>query len=150
MDDLELVAVSTDAHAVVEESRELESRETIFSQKCLRSSTQVVALRRETKTIAQAIQTMHNDMARLDELIAAQSTLQSSLSAANYTLEGDFMLKLKGMEQHSVEMDVSLPSVTDAETARELVAYSHKVCPYSNATRGNIDVTITANGEAIG
>jgi organic hydroperoxide reductase OsmC/OhrA len=23
---------------------------------------------------------------------------------------------------------------------------AHKVCPYSNATRGNIDVTLTANG----
>ena len=49
----------------------------------------------------------------------------------------------------SVEMDVTLPSVDDAETARELVAYAHKVCPYSHATRGNIDVTITANGEPV-
>ena len=50
----------------------------------------------------------------------------------------------------SVEMDVTLPAVADAGTARELVEYAHRVCPYSNATRGNIDVTITANGEAIG
>ena len=50
----------------------------------------------------------------------------------------------------SVEMDVSLPSVPDADTARELVEIAHKVCPYSNATRGNIDVTITANGQVVG
>jgi Ohr subfamily peroxiredoxin len=50
----------------------------------------------------------------------------------------------------SVEMDVSLPSVEDGDTARELVAYAHRVCPYSHATRGNIDVTITANGEPVG
>jgi Ohr subfamily peroxiredoxin len=49
----------------------------------------------------------------------------------------------------SVEMDVTLPSVADADTARELVEYAHKVCPYSNATRGNIDVAITANGQPI-
>jgi len=30
--------------------------------------------------------------------------------------------------------------------ASELVAAAHRVCPYSNATRGNIDVTLTANG----
>ena len=32
-----------------------------------------------------------------------------------------------------------------AETARALVASAHQVCPYSNATRGNIDVRITAH-----
>jgi Ohr subfamily peroxiredoxin len=50
----------------------------------------------------------------------------------------------------SVEMDVTLPSVTDADTARELVGRAHEVCPYSNATRGNIEVVITANGRPVG
>jgi lipoyl-dependent peroxiredoxin len=45
-----------------------------------------------------------------------------------------------------VELDVTLPSVDDADQAVELVRAAHKVCPYSNATRGNIDVTLTANG----
>ena len=48
-----------------------------------------------------------------------------------------------------VELDVSLPSITDAGAARDLVAAAHKVCPYSNATRGNIDVQITVNGEPL-
>ena len=30
----------------------------------------------------------------------------------------------------------------DQATADELVAEAHQVCPYSNATRGNIDVAI--------
>jgi osmotically inducible protein OsmC len=50
----------------------------------------------------------------------------------------------------SVELDVRLPSVDDAEEAKRIVAAAHKVCPYSNATRGNIDVTLTANGEPVG
>ena len=45
----------------------------------------------------------------------------------------------------SVELDVTLPSV-EGEAAVELVREAHKVCPYSNATRGNIDVKLTANG----
>lgn len=45
----------------------------------------------------------------------------------------------------AVELAVTLPSVDD-EQAIELVREAHKVCPYSNATRGNIDVTLTANG----
>lgn len=41
-----------------------------------------------------------------------------------------------------VELDCELPDV-DPRVARELVDKAHEVCPYSNATRGNIDVTIT-------
>jgi Ohr subfamily peroxiredoxin len=48
-----------------------------------------------------------------------------------------------------VELDVTLPSVSDPEAAKDLVAKAHKVCPYSNATRGNIDVKLTVNGEAV-
>jgi Ohr subfamily peroxiredoxin len=48
-----------------------------------------------------------------------------------------------------VELDVTLPSVSDAETAVELVRTAHTVCPYSNATRGNIDVALTANGTPV-
>jgi Ohr subfamily peroxiredoxin len=45
----------------------------------------------------------------------------------------------------SVELDVTLPSI-EGDEAVELVREAHKVCPYSNATRGNIDVKLTANG----
>jgi osmotically inducible protein OsmC len=48
-----------------------------------------------------------------------------------------------------VELHVTLPQVSDAEAAKELVAAAHEVCPYSNATRGNIDVVLTANGQAV-
>jgi osmotically inducible protein OsmC len=48
----------------------------------------------------------------------------------------------------SVELDVTLPSV-EGTAAAELVREAHKVCPYSNATRGNIEVTLTANGAAV-
>jgi Ohr subfamily peroxiredoxin len=48
----------------------------------------------------------------------------------------------------AVELHVSLPSVED-EAAAELVREAHKVCPYSNATRGDIEVTLTANGKPL-
>ncbi|QBE63661.1 organic hydroperoxide resistance protein [Pseudoduganella lutea] len=41
-----------------------------------------------------------------------------------------------------VELKISLPGL-DRETADKLVQAAHIVCPYSNATRGNIDVTLT-------
>jgi Ohr subfamily peroxiredoxin len=41
-----------------------------------------------------------------------------------------------------VALNVSLPSLDRAD-AEKLVAAAHQVCPYSNATRGNIDVKLT-------
>ncbi|KAB1977336.1 MULTISPECIES: organic hydroperoxide resistance protein [Streptomyces] len=41
----------------------------------------------------------------------------------------------------AVALSVSLP-VLDADVAAGLVDAAHEVCPYSNATRGNIEVTI--------
>lgn len=42
----------------------------------------------------------------------------------------------------TVELAVSLPGV-DGATAKDLVEKAHQVCPYSNATRGNIAVELT-------
>jgi hypothetical protein len=50
----------------------------------------------------------------------------------------------------AVELDVTLPQVQDPEQAARIVAAAHQVCPYSNATRGNIDVTLTVNGRDVG
>jgi Ohr subfamily peroxiredoxin len=44
-----------------------------------------------------------------------------------------------------VELRISLPSLTE-EQAVELVGKAHRVCPYSNATRDNIDVALVVNG----
>lgn len=42
----------------------------------------------------------------------------------------------------AVRMKVSLPGM-DRAAAQALIDAAHQVCPYSNATRGNIDVAIT-------
>ncbi len=55
-----------------------------------------------------------------------------------------------GVFNVAVELRVTLPQVTDPEEAVRIVAEAHEVCPYSNATRGNIDVKLTANGHEVG
>ncbi|WP_251359684.1 organic hydroperoxide resistance protein [Kangiella sp. TOML190] len=42
----------------------------------------------------------------------------------------------------TVELAVKLPGLAEAE-AQELVEKAHQVCPYSNATRNNIDVKLS-------
>ena len=43
----------------------------------------------------------------------------------------------------AVELAVALPGVSDREQAQQAVETAHQYCPYSNATRGNIQVTLT-------
>lgn len=42
----------------------------------------------------------------------------------------------------AVRMTINLPGM-DKAAAQQLVDAAHQVCPYSNATRGNINVTLT-------
>lgn len=42
----------------------------------------------------------------------------------------------------AVSMKISVPGM-DKAAAQALVTAAHEVCPYSNATRGNIDVSLT-------
>jgi osmotically inducible protein OsmC len=49
------------------------------------------------------------------------------------TVDGGFFLQAR--------LNVSLPGL-DRETAQALVDAAHQTCPYSKATRGNIDVVI--------
>ena len=48
----------------------------------------------------------------------------------------------------SVVLDVVIPSL-DTQEAQKLVEAAHQVCPYSKATRSNIEVTLKANHQAI-
>jgi Ohr subfamily peroxiredoxin len=49
----------------------------------------------------------------------------------------------------AVALDVTLPQLEDPEQAGRIIAAAHQICPYSNATRGNIDVELTANGHVV-
>lgn len=46
----------------------------------------------------------------------------------------------------AVELEITLPNVGQ-DTAEQLTERAHQVCPYSNATRGNIDVTLSVTDD---
>ena len=52
----------------------------------------------------------------------------------------------QGGFQLAVLLEVVLPGL-EHDKAQELADAAHQVCPYSNATRGNIDVTITVTDD---
>jgi lipoyl-dependent peroxiredoxin len=75
---------------------------------------------------------------------------RQKLEVGDVAIDSKVMLVAAGERTFTVavELAVTLPSV-EGEDAVELVKTAHKVCPYSNATRGNIDVTLTANGAPV-
>jgi len=47
-----------------------------------------------------------------------------------------------------VALNADIPDV-DQSQAELLVSKAHEICPYSKATRGNVDVSLQANGNAL-
>jgi Ohr subfamily peroxiredoxin len=74
------------------------------------------------------------------KLVAQQDKLDVSGTEVSATV-GLGMLDTGGFGL-SVELDVYAPNL-DRPTAEAVVAKAHAVCPYSNATRGNIEVVLT-------
>ncbi len=73
-----------------------------------------------------------NFIAGTQKLDASGSEVTANVSFGK-TAEGGFAL--------AVSLDVKLPNL-DKETAQKLIETAHQVCPYSVATRGNIEVAI--------
>jgi len=72
-------------------------------------------------------------VAQRQHVDASQSTITSKVGIGP-TGAGGFSLE--------VELHVSIPGIEQA-TGEQLIELAHQVCPYSNATRGNIPVTLT-------
>jgi Ohr subfamily peroxiredoxin len=63
-------------------------------------------------------------------------------AAATVTAEIGIGPRSEGGFGITAELTISLPGLDHAE-AEKLVEAAHQVCPYSNATRGNVDVKLT-------
>lgn len=74
------------------------------------------------------------------KMVARQAKAEISDSAV--TSEVSIHPKEEGGFQLSVALHVEMSGV-DQAMADKLVQEAHQVCPYSNATRGNIEVTLT-------
>ena len=76
---------------------------------------------------------------------------RQKLEAGDVEIDSKVMLlptEQRGFEL-AVELDIALPSIDDQDQAVDLVRSAHRVCPYSNATRDNIDVKLTVNGTRV-
>ncbi|MFG1704185.1 organic hydroperoxide resistance protein [Nonomuraea sp. M3C6] len=68
--------------------------------------------------------------------------MKADVSQASVTAEVGLGSNGDGGFALSVALRVELPDELQGESGRALVEAAHQVCPYSNATRGNIPVTL--------
>jgi Ohr subfamily peroxiredoxin len=88
---------------------------------------------------AACFQSALEGVARGRNLDASESWIRSRVGIGP-TGHGGFTL--------SVALDLHAPHLSAAEAA-ELMARAHERCPYSNATRGNIEVKLTVDGVVV-
>ena len=79
-------------------------------------------------------------VARRHHLVATDVSIESDISLLS-TGDGGFKLE--------ATLDVMLPSIPDRDAATVLIREAEHVCPYSNAFRGNIDITYSLDGQAV-
>ena len=77
------------------------------------------------------------------------SALQAVARAQKVAIDGSSVGSRVGIGSNgqggfglAVDLEVNIPEV-DHDVAQQLADAAHQVCPYSNATRGNIEVTVT-------
>jgi Ohr subfamily peroxiredoxin len=81
-------------------------------------------------------------------LLRAAATRKLDLAEARITARVGIGPAPEGGFGLTVMLDLEAPSVVP-KVASELMEQAHQTCPYSRATRGNIDVTLTVAGAAI-
>src|SRR5699024_1262262 len=77
-------------------------------------------------------------------LVAGQT--KANIDGSSVGSRGSLGTDNEGGSQLAVELEATPPHLVKAE-AQALADKAHRVCPYSNATRGNIDVTITVTDD---
>lgn len=73
---------------------------------------------------------------------------RGKINAGTPVIEADVALipKGDGTFKLGATLNVTLSAIQERQQASDLVRAAHRVCPYSNATRGNIDVALVVNG----
>ncbi|WP_330437225.1 organic hydroperoxide resistance protein [Streptomyces griseoaurantiacus] len=68
---------------------------------------------------------------------------QAKVDVSEAAVTGEVSIGKQGEEfALAVTLRIELPDGLDQETGRKLVEQAHQVCPYSNATRGNVPVEL--------
>ena len=143
----ELVGVLNETDEVTTKTRELSSQETILVQKRVRLDKQIAAQEVDIRQLRTSIGGLHQDMTRLNTLIAESEGKQEDFANQNFALETSFVNELREMEEESVRMDHYIRGVKAEkkalleeilESERQIVLWEKKI-QLEKETRAALD-----------
>ena len=104
----ELVTVQNSNQAVAERVHDMRAKLSILAQKQTRIEAQFEKQERELKELSRGSASLHNEMSRINQLLADQSSKQQTLADDNFILEHEFVVKLKELEAEAVAMEAQI------------------------------------------
>lgn len=135
-DQTSLVAATNEAEVKTTKLREASSQAVLLNQKRIRLDAAIENHKSELKRLEVGIKTMHDDMARINALIAKNEQLTKRLAAATYTSERAFTEELRDMEREAAQQDARIASLRDerhrlladlVECERQVILWEKKI-----------------------
>jgi chromosome segregation ATPase len=135
-DQTTLVAAANDAEVKGTRLREMASQAVLLNQKRIRLDAAIEAQRSEQRRLEAATKVMHDDMARINGLIAKNGALAQKLAAASYTTQRAFGEELRELERECAAADARVASLAEEkgrlveevlECERQVVLWEKKI-----------------------
>lgn len=115
VDQSRLIKMIGNSNFIQEQNSELSARLNILLQKKVRVLQSIYTHESELKSIEKSTHTMHKDMARLNDFINENSTLQESILNENTIMEKEFAQEIKELEFESSQMEAKIDYVKQAK-----------------------------------
>ena len=109
----ELVGIMNESSKKSEHLQELHSTIAILKQKKAKQENVLATHSSEIKELEGNIKGLHNEMKKVNGMIAQSEDLQAKLTDDNFNMETDFVKKLKQLQTESIEMEASIQNTTE-------------------------------------
>lgn len=113
----ELVTVQNTNQSVAERLHDYRAKLSILGQKHARIEAQFEKQSRELRELERGSSSLHNELSKINTLLAEHATKQQALADDNYIMEHDFVVKLKELEAEAVNAEGQIVALKEQKEA---------------------------------
>jgi chromosome segregation ATPase len=135
-DQTTLVEATNESEVKLTKISENNAQAVLLNQKAIRLDSAIANQRSELKRLENGVKTMHDDMARINGLIAHNDALGKRLAGSTFTSERAFNAELRELELESASADAKLESLKEekerlledlVESERQVILWEKKI-----------------------
>ena len=109
----DLVTVQNTNQSVGERLHDFRAKLSILGQKQTRIEAQFEKQQRELRELERGSASMHNEMSKINQLLADNATKQQGLADDNYIMEHEFVMRLKELESEAVSSEQAIVALKE-------------------------------------